>query len=61
MRLLPGEGADQHEQGRLGQVEIGHQHVGGAEAVAGRDEDVGLGGEGAAMRSSAAWRFPSAE
>ena len=41
----PAEGADQHEQRRARQMEVGHQHVDGAEAVAGRDEDVGLAGE----------------
>ncbi len=40
--LEPGEGADQHEQGRARQVEVGQQQVGAAEPVAGRDEDVGL-------------------
>ena len=45
MRLEPGEGRDQHEQRRARQVEIGHQHIDGPEAIAGRDEDVGLARE----------------
>jgi hypothetical protein len=39
---MAGEGADQHHQRALGQVEVGDQHVHHLEAEAGRDEDVGL-------------------
>jgi len=42
----PGEGADQHEQGRARQVEVGEQQVDGAKAVARQDVDAGLAGEG---------------
>ena len=38
-RVEPAEGRDQHEQRRARQVEVGHQHIDGLEAVAGRDED----------------------
>ena len=41
-RLKPGKGADQHEQGRFRQVEIGHQHIDSAEAVTRGDEDGGI-------------------
>jgi hypothetical protein len=41
-----GEGADQHEEGGLGQVEVGEQAADDAEVVAGGDEDAGLAGVG---------------
>ena len=44
--VQPGEGRDQHEQGRARQVEIRHQPAGDGEAVAGADEDVGRPVEG---------------
>src|SRR4051812_13265721 len=40
--LVAREGADQHQQRRLGQVEVGDEDVDDAEAKTGRDEDVGL-------------------
>src|SRR5690606_19071860 len=39
--LQPGECGDQHEERRSRQMEIGHQRIGDAEAMARRDEDVG--------------------
>ena len=41
-----GEGADQHEQAGLGQMEVGEQGADEAEVEAGRDEDVGDAGVG---------------
>ena len=38
--LETAERGDEHEQGRARQMEIGQQHIDGAEAVARRDEDV---------------------
>src|SRR5689334_18553306 len=43
--LEAGEGRDEHEQGRTGQMEVGHQDVDGAEAITRRDEDVGRAAE----------------
>ena len=37
--LQPHQRANQHEQRRFGQVEVGHQPVDGAESVARGDED----------------------
>ena len=54
MRRKAAEGADQHEQGRARQVEVGQQPRGGAEPVAGGDEDRGLAGEGRSVPSSSA-------
>ena len=45
MRVEPGERRHQHEQRRARQMEVGHQHVDGLEAIAGRDEDRRLAGE----------------
>jgi hypothetical protein len=42
--LDPGEGGDQHQQRRLGQVEVGDEGVHDVEAVAWGDEDVGFVG-----------------
>ena len=44
-RVEPAEGGHQHEQRRARQVEVGHQQIDGLEAIARRDEDVGLAGE----------------
>src|SRR5271166_5155319 len=43
--LEPAEGADEHEERRARQMEIGQEGVDRAEAVARRDEDRGLAGE----------------
>src|SRR5690606_9351786 len=43
--LLAGEGRDQHQQGALRQVEVGHQRVHAAHLVAGEDEDPGVARE----------------
>ena len=43
-RLAPGEGADQHQQARLGQVEVGEQGVDEAELETGGDEDFRFAG-----------------
>ena len=40
------EGGNQHQQRRLGQVEVGQQHVDDAELESGCDEDIGLAGIG---------------
>ena len=42
----PLKAADQHEQSRARQMEIGEHHVDGPEFVAGRDENRGLAGKG---------------
>ena len=39
-----GEGADQHEEAGLGQVEVGEHGVDKTKTVAGGDEDVGFAG-----------------
>jgi len=44
-RIEPAEGARQHDKRGARQMEIGHQHVDRAEAVAGGDEDRGFAGE----------------
>src|SRR6185437_14141874 len=44
--LQPGEGGDEHEQGRARQVEVGQQQIDGAETVAGRDEQRRAAGKG---------------
>ena len=43
--LEAGKGRDQHQQRRARQMKIGEQRVNGAEAIARRDEDVGLARE----------------
>ena len=53
------KGRDQHEQRRARQMEIGHQHIDGAEAIARRDEDIGLAGERRDLPSRLP-RFPEA-
>src|SRR5690554_3376757 len=40
--FIAGESTDQHDQRRLGQMEIGHHRVHCLEAVAGIDEDIGF-------------------
>ena len=40
--VIAGEGADQHHQAALGQVEVGDQYVHQLELKARRDEDVGV-------------------
>jgi len=39
---LPAQGADQHEQRGLGQMEVGQERIDNAETVSGIDEGVGL-------------------
>lgn len=41
--LFSGEGTDQHDECALGKMKIGNQGVGGFEAIAGIDENTGLG------------------
>jgi len=45
-RLAAGEGADQHQQAGLGQMEVGEQGVDEAELEAGGDEDFRFAGVG---------------
>ncbi len=52
-RIASGESAYQHQESRLGQVEVSEERIHDAEGVAGNDEEVdfaGLGGEAAARR-----------
>ena len=42
----PGERSDQHEERRARQMEVRHQKIDGAKAIARRDEDVGRAVEG---------------
>jgi AcrR family transcriptional regulator len=58
--VQPHQRADQHEQGRSRQVEVGHQAVDGAEAIAGGDEDRGVAASnGWITPSSPTSRFPA--
>src|SRR5512133_3768760 len=52
-RVVAGEGGNQHQQRRLGQMEVGDQLSNGAEGIARRDEEPGVG---AACRQVAALR-----
>ena len=60
-RLQAHQRADQHEQGRFGQVEIGHQAVDRAEAVARGDEDIGVALERADDAVGAGGAFEQAQ
>ena len=42
--VFVGEGADEHEEGGFGEVEVGEEAADDAEVVAGGDEDAGLAG-----------------
>lgn len=43
--LGSGNGADQHEQGRFGQMKVGYQHIKNFELIARRDKNAGVVGK----------------